>query len=95
MIDGKVYRTGISPDGQLVAVTKSGKGVDSTIRIIDRVTGAELQQLKGHEFVYEIVFSPDGRKLASASDDGTVRIWSVGKKKEPDPSLHKSGGGQF
>jgi WD40 repeat protein len=32
--------------------------------------------LKGHtESVNEIEFSPDGQTIASASADGTVRIW--------------------
>ena len=33
---------------------------------------------KGHKSgVYDVVFSPDGRSLVSASDDQSVRIWNV------------------
>ncbi len=33
---------------------------------------------RGHtDKVYSVVFSPDGTKLASASNDGTARIWDV------------------
>ena len=39
--------------------------------------------LDGHEdFVRAIRFHPDGTRIASGSDDGTIRIWDVAKGKE-------------
>jgi len=51
---------------------------DCTVRVWDIMIGQVELTLEGHSgSVFDVIFSPDGSKLASGSYDCTVRVWDV------------------
>jgi len=49
----------------------------------DAFTGQQLLKLEGHtDWVHSAAFSPNGSRVATASQDGTVRIWDAKTGKE-------------
>jgi WD40 repeat protein len=65
----------VSPDGDLIAA-----GSASGTIVIKSVSMDRLDLLGGHTWaVYGLSFTPDGRRLISASADGTARVWDVAR----------------
>ena len=61
-------------DSQLVA----GGSADGIIQVWDANTGEQIYLFTEHtKPVEEVVFSPDRKKLVSASTDQTVKVWSL------------------
>ncbi|NLY02413.1 MAG: WD40 repeat domain-containing protein [Rhodopirellula sp.] len=80
-----VYALAFSPDGHQLAIGSS----DGIVRLLDLRLQEVVLTLRGHESeITNVVFSPDGRRIATASGqhdphlcgshvDNTVRIWDA------------------
>lgn len=63
-----------SPDGTKIAITFNK---NEKIAIWDAVNGREIARLAGHdEYIQDIVFSPNGRQLASYKGE-QIKIWDT------------------
>ncbi|MBN3924502.1 trypsin-like peptidase domain-containing protein [Nostoc sp. NMS4] len=89
---GKVETTRFSPDGKLLAIV--GENGIASLRNINDKPLAELKghqgyvrtELKGHQgYVRTVSFSLKENKLATAGDDGTIRLWDFSGKQVTKP----------
>ena len=68
-----------APDGKWLVTA----GTDGLVRIRDGTTGAVLASLAGHRSVVNsVAVSPDGRTIASVSNDFSARLWDVERRVE-------------
>jgi RNA polymerase sigma factor (sigma-70 family) len=74
-IEGAGGAVAFSPDGRLVVAVKDDH---QTLGLWDVLTGKEVRAFEGHRSVVNCVaFAPDGKTLASGSDDTAVLVWDV------------------
>jgi COMPASS component SWD3 len=60
------------PQGRIASIKKFG------VQVWNLDSGATIHQLKGHSsYVIDVVATPDGKQLISASKDKTIRIWNL------------------
>ena len=84
--DAPVEAVAFSPDGRQVVsgyrdflIPGERLATGNTVRLWDAATGQPLgPALRGHtSLVAAVAFSPDGTRIASASDDNTIRLWDA------------------
>jgi WD40 repeat protein len=79
-----------SPDGNTLAtgchcivVDREVKEVPGDVMLWDATTGKVHETLKGHaKSVISVAYGPNGKTIASASGDKTVKLWDITSRKE-------------
>jgi WD40 repeat protein len=74
---GGIFTMAVAPNDGLLAIGGYGAmGSLGEILLVDPVKGTLVKVLEGHkQTVCSLAFSPDGKRLVSASTDGQVLLW--------------------
>lgn len=87
---GGAISVAYSPDGRYIA----SAGNDALIKLWDSAGGALLKTLHGHvqmksgdinasfSGIYNVAFSPDGKRLVSCGTDDAIKLWDIVTGKE-------------
>src|SRR5262249_6079929 len=74
---------GFSADGKQLALCYSD---ESDLRLFEVRTGRQVRSFQGHRgAASSVAFSADGKRLVSAGEDGTLRLWAVASGGELTP----------
>ena len=71
----------INAGQQLASISRQ---TDSSVYFLDPVSGEVTRRFQQHDLCGAyIAVSPDGRHLATTSDDASVRVWVLGQRSHP------------
>jgi WD40 repeat protein/tRNA A-37 threonylcarbamoyl transferase component Bud32 len=66
------------PSGRYLAAAPDQYGPGGEVKVFDLETGDVVHSLAGHIYgIFQVVFSRDGRRLASCSCDGGLKVWDM------------------
>ena len=65
-------------------------GFNQTVCVWETATGELCSTVKHAGIIFDATFSPDGRRLVTASEDKTARIWDATTGQEVASALHHS-----
>ena len=92
LFSGKGEALAYSPDGGWLAVRDPD---EKTLLLLDARTYETAAHFHGHErIIWSATFSPDSRRLASCSQDHTVRVWQIDNDAPPPSSAGVAGRGK-
>jgi|GEM_PF-6473979 len=70
----------LSPDQNLIAITYGGGAENHSVRLFDMKAKRDRAVWEGFGVVYDLAFSPDGKRIAIACEDGSTRVFRVPQK---------------
>jgi WD40 repeat protein len=80
-----LFHVAVAPDGQTAALGQATQETfdQAVFTLMDLRTEQVRARIRGHTAdIYQVTFTPDSRTLATASWDGTVKLWHVATGEE-------------
>ncbi len=75
-LPGKVNAVTFSPDGNELLLASGITGLNGTAQLWNLENGSLAKEFGGHrDVLYDAIFSPDGKWIATAGYDAAIRIW--------------------